>query len=41
MGPDSTPAEILKGTCTIAMIGASPDPAKPSYGVMEYLMAQG
>jgi predicted CoA-binding protein len=41
MGPDSTPAEILAGTCTIAMIGASPDPAKPSYGVMEYLMAQG
>ena len=26
MGPDSTPAEILAGTCTIAMIGASPDP---------------
>ncbi|MEO2139879.1 MAG: CoA-binding protein [Thermoleophilia bacterium] len=41
MGPDSTPAEILTETCTIAMIGASPDPAKPSYGVMEYLMAQG
>lgn len=41
MGPDSTPAEILAGTCTIAMIGASPDPSKPSYGVMEYLMAQG
>lgn len=41
MGPDSTPAEILKETCTIAMIGASPDPSKPSYGVMEYLMAQG
>ncbi len=41
MGPDATPAEILAGTCTIAMIGASPDPAKPSYGVMEYLMRQG
>lgn len=41
MGPDSTPAEILTGTCTIAMIGASADPSKPSYGVMEYLMAQG
>lgn len=41
MGPDSTPAEILAGTCTIAMIGASPDPGKPSYGVMEYLLAQG
>ena len=41
MGPESTPAEILAGTCTIAMIGASPDPAKPSYGVMEYLLEQG
>jgi predicted CoA-binding protein len=41
MGPDSTPAEILGQTCVIAMIGASPDPAKPSYGVMEYLLAQG
>jgi uncharacterized protein len=41
MGPESTPAEILAGTCTIAMIGASPDPAKPSYGVMQYLLAQG
>ena len=41
MGPESTPAEILAGTCTIAMIGASPDPDKPSYGVMQYLLEQG
>lgn len=41
MGPDSTPAEILAGTCTIAMIGASPDPEKPSHGVMLYLLEQG
>jgi len=41
MGPESTPAEILAGTCTIAMIGASPDPDKPSHGVMRYLLEQG
>lgn len=41
MGPESTPAEILAGTCTIAMIGASPDPDKPSHGVMQYLLEQG
>lgn len=41
MGPDSTPADILRETCTIAMIGASPDPDKPSYGVMQYLLEQG
>jgi predicted CoA-binding protein len=41
MGPDSTPADILRETCTIAMIGASPDPDRPSYGVMQYLLEQG
>lgn len=41
MGPDSTPADILRETCTIAMIGASPDPGKPSHGVMQYLLEQG
>lgn len=41
MGPDSTPADILRETCTIAMIGASPDPDKPSHGVMQYLLEQG
>ena len=41
MGPDSTPAEILAGTCTIAMVGASPDPSRPSHGVMLYLLEQG
>ncbi len=41
MGPESTPREILSGICTIAVVGASPDPTRPSYGVMEYLLAQG
>ena len=41
MGPDSTPAEVLAGTRTIAVVGASPDPDKPSHGVMRYLLEQG
>jgi predicted CoA-binding protein len=36
-----TPAEILASSKTIAMVGASPDPARPSHGVMRYLLAQG
>ena len=36
-----TPEEILREAKTIAMVGASPDPARPSHGVMRYLMAQG
>jgi uncharacterized protein len=36
-----TPEEILRDAKTIAMVGASPDPARPSHGVMRYLVAQG
>ena len=36
-----TPEEILRDARTIAMVGASPDPARPSHGVMRYLVAQG
>lgn len=31
----------LTNTRTIAMVGASPDPARPSYGVMRYLQKVG
>jgi hypothetical protein len=41
MGPDANPEEILREARTVAVVGASPDPGKPSHGVMEYLMAQG
>jgi hypothetical protein len=36
-----TPAEILRDAQTIAMVGASPKPHRPSHGVMRYLLAQG
>jgi uncharacterized protein len=36
-----TPEEILREARTIAMVGASPNPAKASHGVMRYLLAQG
>ena len=36
-----SPEEILRDTKTIALVGASPNPAKPSHGVMRYLLAQG
>jgi uncharacterized protein len=36
-----TPEEILRASKTIALVGASPNPAKPSHGVMRYLLAQG
>jgi uncharacterized protein len=36
-----TPEEILREAKTIAMVGASPNPAKASHGVMRYLLAQG
>ncbi|HEX2496147.1 MAG TPA: CoA-binding protein [Gaiellaceae bacterium] len=36
-----SPEEILGEAKTIALVGASPNPAKPSHGVMRYLLGQG
>ena len=36
-----TPEQILAEAKTIAIVGASPNPAKPSHRVMSYLLAQG
>lgn len=36
-----SPEQILREAKTIALVGASPDPDRPSYGVMRYLLAQG
>lgn len=33
--------EILRNAQTIALIGASPNPGRPSHSVMRYLLAQG
>jgi predicted CoA-binding protein len=35
------PAEILADAHTIAVVGASPKPDRPSHGVMRYLLEQG
>jgi predicted CoA-binding protein len=36
-----TPEQILRETNTIAMVGASPNPHRPSHDVMRYLLDQG
>ena len=33
--------DVLKTTKNIAMVGASPNPARPSYGVMRFLLGKG
>ena len=35
------PEQILRDARTIALVGASPNPDKPSHGVMRYLLAHG
>jgi predicted CoA-binding protein len=39
--PDAYLRDILEGTHTIAVVGASPRPNRPSHGVMRFLQARG
>ncbi|GIL38613.1 CoA-binding protein [Roseiterribacter gracilis] len=39
--PDDEIRRILQETKTIAMVGASPRPDRPSYGVLGFLLAKG
>ena len=39
--PLEYPRDMLKTVKTIAMVGASPNPARPSHGVMRFLLARG
>ena len=41
MSDPRSPEQILRESKTIAMVGASPNPDRPSHGVMRYLLAQG
>jgi uncharacterized protein len=36
-----SPEQILADAKTIALVGASPSPSRPSHGVMRYLLAHG
>lgn len=36
-----SPEQILREAKTIALVGASSNPVRPSHGVMRYLLAQG
>lgn len=41
MPSDDTILKILNGTRTIALVGASNKPDRPSYGVMQFLLSRG